>query len=125
MAERLGKLRGEIASARYYLEEIQERKDALEKELQPLKDPVERVRMARENILEKDREAREKLAKLRQEQKGNFPVCGVNGRDRFRQRYWQNRRASASEKNALDGFWMRKVFQISGSISRRRKSWCR
>ena len=74
VAERLGKLRGEIASARYYLEEIQERKDALEKELQPLKDSVERVRMARENILEKDREAREKLAKLRQEQKGNFPV---------------------------------------------------
>ena len=25
----------------------------------------------------------------------------------------------------LDGFWMRKVFQISGSISRRRKNWCR
>lgn len=74
VAERLGKLRGEIVSARYYLEEIQERKDALGKEMQPLKDSVERVRMARENILEKDREAREKLAKLRQEQKGNFPV---------------------------------------------------
>lgn len=74
VAERLGKLRGEIASARYYLEEIQERKDALEKDMQPLKDSVERVRNARENILEKDRAAREKLAGLRQEQKGNFPV---------------------------------------------------
>ena len=38
-----GKLRGKIASARYYLEEIQERKDALEKEMQPLKDSVEEM----------------------------------------------------------------------------------
>ena len=74
VAERLGKLRGEIASARYCLEEIQERKDALEREVQPLRNSVERVRTARENSMEKDRDARANLARLRQEQGEKFPV---------------------------------------------------
>lgn len=74
VAEHLGKLRGEIITARYHLENLEKRRDVLEKEIQPLKDSVVHIRNVQKTIREKDRQAEQKTARLGKELGGEFPV---------------------------------------------------
>lgn len=74
LAERLGKLRADILSARYSLESLKEQQALLEKDIGKLKESVGRVRTARENVLEKNRMSEEKISRLKEEQKEKFPV---------------------------------------------------
>lgn len=76
---------GEIITARYHLENLEKRRDVLEKEIQPLKDSVVHIRNVQKTIREKDRQAEQKTARLRKELGGSFRY-GAAARRRFRQR---------------------------------------